>query len=314
MDSSPFSTDQDDTLGRTVAIVLVAALFVSTIAGAIAAPPAAAQQQNGGKQAGGGDSVTKQEFRNWINEVMGMDKGAAQEAMRKNTDKVDILARAFKQNVDTQLSGTRLTDTIKKRPQSVINKVNQASSGGSFPAPVAAANNGGSGSNGNAGSENGNAGSGNGNSAGNAGNGNGNSAGNAGSGNGNGDSGPTSNESVNQIISEFKSKNLGYKQLSKQQKSNANKLLLSIVTDDLNKDETNKKFDEFEQLIAGANGAGKAANSERKKQRRQIIMEYVGEREQHDPVPKIDIDIPGLLDQKLKSLADSMRGGRGYSR
>ncbi|GAA0459843.1 hypothetical protein GCM10008985_15290 [Halococcus dombrowskii] len=304
MQFSP-SDDQDSTFSRTVAIVLVSALLVSTIAGAIAAPPAAAQQQSGGKQAGGGDSVTKQEFRNWINEVMGMDKGAAQEAMRKNTDKVDILARAFKQNVDTQLSGTRLTDTIKKRPQSVINKINQASSGGSFPAPVAAANNGGgSGSNGNAGN-------GNDNSAGNAGNGNGNSAGNAGSGNGNGDSGPTSNESVNQIISEFKSKNLGYKQLSKQKKSNANKLLLSIVTDDLNKEETNKKFDEFEQLIAGANGAGKAANSERKKQRRQIVMEYVGEREQHDPIPKIDIDIPGLLDQKLKSLADSMREGAG---
>jgi hypothetical protein len=122
MHVSPFSTDQESTFSRTVAIVLVGALLVSTIAGAFAASPVAAQQQNGGKQAGGGDSVTKQEFRNWINKVMGMDsKGAAQEAARKNPDKVDILARAFEQNVDSPLSGTRLTDTIKKRPQYVIN-------------------------------------------------------------------------------------------------------------------------------------------------------------------------------------------------
>lgn len=286
------SADQDGPFSRTVALVLIGVLLLSTIAGVIAVPPVAAQQQNGTAQAGGGDSVMKQEFRNWVNEVMDMDKGAAQEAARKNPDKVDILARAFKQNVDTQLSGTRLTDTIKQRPQYVINKVNQASGGGPFPAPVAAANNGGGGPGGA-------------NSTNATGNTSGKATGNASAG------GPTSNESVNRIISEFNSKNLGYKQLSKENKSKANKLLLSITTGNLTKEETNKKFDEFEQLIADANGAGKAANSQRKKQRRQIVMEYVSEREKHDPLPEIDIDIPGVLGQKMEAFADEMRKGAG---
>lgn len=292
MDFSATSPEQTGTFGRTVTIALVGVLLVSTITGAIAAPPVAAQQQNGTAQAGGGDSVTKQEFRNWVNEVMGMDKGAAQEAMRKNPDRVAVLARAFKQNVDTQLSGTRLTDTIKERPQYVINNIEQASGGGSFPAPVAAANSGGAGG-GSGGATTGNA------------------SGNATAGNGTNASagGPTSNESVNRIISEFKSKNLSYKQLSQENKSRANELLLSITTGNLTKEETNKKFDQFEQLIAGASGAGKAANSQRKEQRRQIVMEYVGEREKRNPLPNIDIDIPGMLDQKLEAIADAFREG-----
>jgi hypothetical protein len=217
MNYSPFSTDQNSTFSRTVAIVLVGALVVSTIAGAFAVAPAAAQQKNGGKQAGGGDSVTKQEFRNWINKVMGMDsKGAAQEAMRKNPDKVAILARAFKQNVDSPLSGTRLRDTIKKRPQYVINKVNQASGGGSFPAPVAPPNKPGK-------------------------------PGKPGKPSipdkpTNPSKGPTSNESVNRIISEFKAKNLGYKQLSKKDKSKVDKVLVALATKDLSKKQTNKKL------------------------------------------------------------------------
>jgi hypothetical protein len=286
MDHSPFSTDQESTFSRTVAVVLVGALLVSTIAGAFAASPVAAQQQNGGKQAGGGDSVTKQEFRNWINKVMGMDsKGAAQEAARKNPDKVAILARAFKQNVDSPLSGTRLRDTIKKRPQYVINKVNQASGGGSFPAPVAPPNKPGKPS--------------------------------IPDKPGNPDKpgkpdkptnpskGPTSNESVNRIISEFKAKNLGYKQLSKKDKSKVNKILVALATKDLSKKQTNKKFTKLGQLFAKSSGAGL------KSQRRQIITEHVGERERHNPIPKIDIDIPGVIENKLKALADTMREGAG---
>lgn len=294
MQFSASSPNQDGPFSRTVALVLVGVLLVSTIAGVIAAPPVAAQQQNGSAQAGGGDSVTKQEFRNWVNEVMGMDKGAAQEAARNNPEYVTVLARAFKQNADTQLSGTRLTDTIKQRPQYVINNVNQASGGGPFPAPIAAVNGGGGGSPGGANSTN---------ASGNAAAGNATSNASAG--------GPTSNESVNRIIGEFKSKNLGYKQLSKENKSKANKLLLSITTGNLTKEETNKKFDEFEQLIAGANGAGGAANSQQKKQRRQVVMEYVGEREKQDPLPDIDIDIPGVIGQKMEAFADEMREGGG---
>ncbi|EMA54785.1 hypothetical protein C450_04953 [Halococcus salifodinae DSM 8989] len=293
MHVSPFSTDQDGRFGRTVTIALVAALFVSTIAGAIAAPPVAAQQ-NGSEQDGGGDSITKQEFRNWISKVMGMEsKGAAQEAARKNPDKVDILARAFKQNVDTSLSGTRLTDTIKQRPQYVINTIKQASGGGPFPAPVAAANNGGGG------------GGGGGNSTNESANG---TAENGTAGNGS-EGGPTSNESVNRIISEFTSKNLGYNQLSQENKSRANDILLSVTQGNLSQQQINSKFTNLEQLFANASGAGNLGSTGLKEQRRQIVMEYVGEREKHNPIPKIDIDIPGLLDQKLESFADSMREG-----
>ncbi|WP_273837461.1 hypothetical protein [Halococcus sp. PRR34] len=271
---------------------------MSSIAGAIAAPPVAAQQQNGSAQAGNGDSITKQEFRNWIDEVMGMSSnGAAQEAARKNLEMVDILARAFKQNVDSQLSDTRLRDTIKERPQYVINNVDQASGGGPFPAPVAAANNGGAGGGGGGGnSTNGSADNG--------------SAGNGTAGNGSA-GGPTSNESVNRIISEFTSKNLGYTQLSKENKSRANDILLSITQGNLSQQQVNSNFTTLETLFANASGAGNLGSTELKEQRRQIVMEYVGEREKHDPLPDINIDIPGMLDAKIESFANTMREGAG---
>lgn len=56
MHFSPSSLDQDGTFGRTAIIALVGALFVSTIAGAIAAPPVAAQQNGSNGSVGGNTS------------------------------------------------------------------------------------------------------------------------------------------------------------------------------------------------------------------------------------------------------------------
>jgi len=289
-----FSPPTDDRLDDTsvsqfVALALVGTLLLSTIGGLTGGSGIVAAQQDDP-----GDTITKDEFRQWFGELEQMSKAEAQDEAASSPRMIEIFVRVYKEVAGSSAPDESLAQTIENNPQYAAKEVRNTAGDGPLPVPGAPKNESSDGNGGNSGGENNSSAGG-----GTDGDGTNNTTG----------GGPTENRSVNQIIADFKDQNLGYSDLSEENKSEVNSILVSLSEGNKSREETNQLFTRLEGIFGGAGGADGSTNPNLRQQRRDVIRERLAVGEQRDPLPDIDINIFGLMEGKLNSLAKTFQEG-----
>jgi hypothetical protein len=207
--SPPTNDRLDDTsVSQFVALALVGTLLLSTIGGLTGGSGIVAAQQDDP-----GDTITKDEFRQWFGELEQMSKAEAQDEAASSPRMIEIFVRVYKEVAGSSAPDESLAQTIENNPQYAAKEVRNAAGDGPLPVPGAPKNESSDGNGGNSGGENNSSAGG-----GTDGDGTNNTTG----------GGPTENRSVNQIIADFKDQNLGYSDLSEENKSEVNSILVSL--------------------------------------------------------------------------------------